>query len=216
MFILAASTTMGAFGIQSASADCTVSLDALGADCTGGNCTVNVTTCHSGGACTVNAGDCINGDDALICLNTVCDGNATGGTGESYAGFGCGFASDNDDTGAVNNDPKKQIGAVNAGPWTVTADPTGTNSIIDVTITCTIQVNADTQGAGGVSRTSTTPGNVGVLADSISYFAQPTDSVYLCTVVEWNSTEGGHTTVTDDADNDSSNGYQCALATSTE
>jgi hypothetical protein len=240
-FLLAAGSAMGSFGgMQPASADCTVD---LGTSCTGGNCTVNVEancdggdctvnalgscnsggtctvnigTCNTTGDCTINGGDCINGDTALICLNTVCDGGQPGGKG--YTGFTCGFTSDNDDTGVINNDPKKQIGEVDGGPWVVDpdpADPAG-NQVTSVTITCTIQVNNPNQGGGGVSRTSTTSGNVGVLADTISYFAQPTDSIYLCSVISWTSTGKAPETVTSDADNDSSNGYQCDLAISTE
>jgi hypothetical protein len=175
------------------------------------SCTVNLGTCHNGGACTINAGDCGSGGTALICLNAKCGG----GPGKSFTGFGCGFASDNDDTGVINNDPKKQTGAFEAGPWAVYDQEDPSNFVTDVTITCTVQVNNPNQGGGGVSRSNITSGNVGVLADTISYYAQPTDTVYVCTRVEWNSPKG-HEVVESDADNDSSNGHQCDMATSTE
>jgi len=227
---------MGGTFTQPAMAECTVTLEACGSgNCvvntgtctTGGACTVNMSTCEGNsactlnlnlplvshparcsgeGACTINSGDCNNKDGALICLNTICDGTVA--TSEGYTGFTCGLGA-----GQVSlQDPSKVDASITGGPWIVTTnDPVG-NTIIDVTITCTVQVNGDGKhGGAGVARNSTTSGNVGTLADTISFHMQPTDKVYICSKFEWNSTKG-HSTVLFDIDNNSANGLDCEWA----
>jgi len=224
MFLIATGASVGGIFTQPALADCTVNIGNCDAtstctvnmgNCTnGGNCVVNTNlpvvshtgNCHDGGACTINSGDCYNGDDALICLNTICDGTIA--TSEGYTGFTCGLGAGQIDL----QDPKKVNASITGGPWVVTTnDPVG-NTIIDVTITCTVQVNGDGKhGGAGVARNSTTSGNVGTLADTISFHMQPTDKVYICSKFEWNSTKG-HSTVLFDIDNNSANGLDCEWA----
>jgi len=190
---------------------CTVNTD-IG-NCDGGQCTINDGRCVDG-ACVIASGDCSNEDDALICLNTICDGGGTSPASESYSGFICIWNGGNE---ASVQDPTLEQGPITAGPWIVTpSDPT-TNTVSNVTMTCIMQDQFGQEfGTGGqlASRTNITSGNVGILADVMTFHRTPLTPTYLCTVVEWNSTKG-HTVIVDDADNDSSNGFQCVEYTYT-
>jgi len=185
---------------------CTVNSD-IG-DCnTNGACTINDGRC-SDGACTIASGDCSNHDDALICLNTVCDDMQPGSDSESYSGFICIW---NGGSEASVQDPDLEQGEITAGPWVVRPSDPATNTIFNVTMTCTMRDavgSTHTTGTALASRSNTTSGNVGILADLMSFRRPRLTVTHLCTVVEWNSTKG-HTVLVDDADNDTTNGYQC-------
>jgi hypothetical protein len=119
---------------------------------------------------------------------------------DEFVGSPCFLVAVTDRPGIVHNDPKKHVGVLVGGPYVVFNLDDFLFPIQDVTITCTIQLNNSNPGAGGVSRTSTTPGSVGLLGDSISYYAQPGDLAYLCTFVEWNSVKGHYSNVFDPCD----------------
>ena len=128
-----------------------------------------------------------------------------------YAGFTCGFVSTNDTTGVISQDPNKQTGEVNAGPYVFAHTAGGT--IDSVTVTCCIKINTPVYG-GGICRSATTPGNTGILVDTISYQAAPGDDVYIGTTVSWTSSKGGGT-ANYDCD-ETTPGEQACLATSVE
>jgi len=238
MFLLATGASVGGIFTQPALANCTVNLGTCDTtshctvnvgDCSvGGACTVNLSTCTNGGACTVNidggvcndgactinsGGECTTEDGSFICLNTLCNGGNPGSESESYSGFICIFNGGNE---ASVQDPTLEQGEITAGPWIVTpSDPT-TNTINDVTMTCIMQNAAGRnfgEGAVLASRSNTTSGNVGILADVMTFNRVPTTVTHLCTVVEWNSTKG-HSVVIDDADNTTA-GFQCVEYTYT-
>jgi len=224
LFLLATGVSVGGIFTQPALADCTVNADALGATCDGGNCTVNLGTCSNGGTCTYNdvrcdggactiaSGDCTNGDESLICLNTLCDGSIP--PSEGYTALTCGMdLGGNEASGVLFNDPTKEFGDVSAFIHVDVADPTS-NTVANTTIHCTMQTAGETYGLGGVSRSVTMSGDTAVLADTISFTRTPGASTWMCTTFEWNSTKG-HSIVVDDADNNSSNGVQCAEVTYT-
>ena len=128
-----------------------------------------------------------------------------------YAGFTCGFVSTNDTTGVISQDPNKQTGEVNCGPYAFANTAGGT--INSVTITACFKVNDSTHG-GGTCRSATTPGNVGILVDTISYQAAPGDDVYIGTCVSWGDSKGGGS-VCYDCD-EATAGEQACLANAVE
>ncbi len=124
---------------------------------------------------------------------------------DTWGGLICGMTTSN----VFSPKPNRQFGEIDGGPWTVINLSGGT--VFDVTITCTVQLNDGTHGAGGTARGATTDGNVGLLLDTITYQAEPDDTVYLCTQISWNSSKG-HVVMDIDGDGDSSNGIGCAEA----
>ncbi len=134
---------------------------------------------------------------------------------DAWAGSACDMASTNDRTGQLIQDPNTWTGEIHGGPVAVVNETGGT--IRDVSVTCTVKINYGINDYTNVaaSRSSTTSGNVGVLADTITYTALPGDDVYLCTDIHWCGSKGCTWIYLDD-DDDATNGVQCALLPSVE
>ena len=130
---------------------------------------------------------------------------------DDWGGFTCGFASTDDPTGVITQDPTKQTGEVNCGPVIVLNSDGGT--ISSVTVTACFKVNDNTYG-GGICVSNTTSGNVGFLVTTISYHADADDDVYIGTTVSWTSSKGGGTSNYDC--DEATAGEQTCIATSTE
>ncbi len=100
----------------------------------------------------------------------------------AWTGFACGFASTN--LPVVDPDRNHQYGEVDGGPFAALpadlAEP-----VITTTITCSIQVNQPhAGGTPAASASATGSGAVAVLPPTtITYTAEETDSVYVCTTV---------------------------------
>ncbi len=134
---------------------------------------------------------------------------------DQVSGLSCGMLTSNDPTGQLVQDPNRMTGLVWAGP--VGVRNTGLGAISDVSIDCVVKINYGVNDGGGAEaqRGSTTAGNVGALATTITYTAVPGDDVYLCTVVSWNGSKG-HGEYRDDANGRPSDGIQCDFANSIE
>ncbi len=88
----------------------------------------------------------------------------------------------------ISSNPYRVV--VSCGPIAVVSDSGGT--VWSVTLQIVVQLNNPTCGIPGVaSAASTTDGNVGVLVDTMTFTAQPTDNVVLCYAMGWLSTGGG-------------------------
>jgi hypothetical protein len=192
-------------------------MGAAHADC------VHVDTSTAGPSAGVNPGPCAD------------DGN--GADSVAAVGFTCGFASNDDPTGAIAN-PGTQVGEVDGGPvvvadlpWIDNADPDGdgipdyadvdTNgNPASATITCALQVGGTGVYADpdAVSASASGAAVVYLPPTVISYQATATDPVWSCTT--WTITDGNGASVTLYADDVTGNfstdptTAKCALATS--
>ncbi len=132
---------------------------------------------------------------------------------DSAVWSGCSFNTTNDATGQVIGNPNTQTGTVYTDTAAVVNETGGTVS--DVTVTCTFKINYGINDSFNIAatRSSTTAGGTGVMADTITFTALPGDDVYLCAKLSWNSSKGNRD-VALDGDNNPANGIQCSLATS--
>ncbi len=137
-----------------------------------------------------------------------------GGDDPAHAALTCGLAAFSDPTGLVEQ-ASTMKGPITGGPWAV-AD-VGTTM---VTVTCTVQTNSadpDAEPSATVRRTaraSSTPGNVGILVDTVIYDRYDGDDVYVCTAIDWRGSNGPRSWEYD-AD-DTEPGVQCDRAVTVE
>jgi hypothetical protein len=150
----------------------------------------------------------------------------------SAAGFLCGFASNDDPTGAIAN-PGTQVGEIDGGPvavadlpsvddavtppvvtWDVTGNPAS------ATITCALQVGGTGTYAEGDAVSASASGTAAVYLPptAISYQATATDPVWSCTTWTLTDADGNSETIyADDVTGEFSTDpttAKCALATS--
>ena len=174
---------LGGFGLLGTPANagnCTINLPDATCD---GSCTVNANDCKSTGTCdvntgecagdcTVNTGTCEQGGTCTINLGT-CTGSTSGPPDPQ--GRKCRFVSNTD----VTAEPQTQFGEADAGPLVLPAPGV---------LKCIIHVNGVPQLVGGtVSAHSVGTGSVHVaaVAGPITYHANITDIIDMCTVVAY-------------------------------
>jgi hypothetical protein len=148
------------------------------------------------------------------------------------AGFGCGFASNDDPTGAVAN-PGTQVGEISGGPVLVAdlpaVDDTVTPPVVSfdvtgnpasATITCALQVGGTGVYTDADAVSASASGTVAVVLPPtvISYQATATDPVWSCTTWVLTDADGySETLYLDDTTGEFSTDpttARCALATS--
>ena len=147
-----------------------------------GNCRINLNYCGPQGQCDVNTGVC-EGECAINAgeCHDICTINPgqcdDGGSTLDPQGRKCRFVSNTD----VTAEPQTQLGEADAGPLVLPAAGT---------LSCVIHVNGVPQLDGGTisaHSVDTGPVHVAAVAGVITYHANVTDVIDMCTVVAYDN-----------------------------